>query len=272
MRRLVSDMLPFAAALVALVAARALPAEVQPLVLLVQPVPEETPAPDAYRALADFIETATASPCTLEMPPNFPAYWEAVRRNHYSLALDAPHFTDYRVQKFGFRTVAKTANTTSYSLVVRNADRLRDPGLLVGKRIASLGLLSVGTLRLNVLYPNAVRQPVLVDVPSTEEGVRRVRDENVDAAFLPTAAVSRFIPDGDIAVVLTTEPIPNLGLSASPRLAGNVVAQIRAAILKAHTSERGRAMLRALGIERFEAARPEDFANQSYVLRGYWGY
>lgn len=206
------------------------------------------------------------------MPPNFPAYWEAVRRGQYELAFDAPHFTDYRRLKLGFIVLAKTPDSASYSLVVRSAEGIVDPGQLVGKRVASLGLLSIGTLRLNVLFPNALRQPILVDAGTAEEALGSLRRRRVEAAFLPTTAVRRHIAAGGIAVLLTTEPVPPLGISASPRLPAALRKKIRDGLLQAHRLEAGQSMLRAIALERFHPAGAEDFANQSYVLRGYWGY
>lgn len=247
-------------------------AEDAPLVLLAQRLPPEEMPIASLQPLADYIGMLTGRQCVIEMPPNFPSYWEAVRGNRYDLAFDAPHFTDYRIQKFGFRALVKTPETASYSLIVRDDGRARDPARLVGKRVASLGLLSIGTPRLNVLFPNPIRQPVLHDVSSTAEGIRLLRARKVEAAFLPTAMIERDDTRPGIAVVLTTEPVPRLALSASPKVAPAMGAKIRDGLLRAQTTDAGREMLRAIGLDYFDATTNEEFANQSYVLRGYWGY
>ena len=259
-------------ALAFLAFASAIAAEDSPLVLLIQRLPREEMPNRSMQPLADYIGALTGRRCSIVMPPNFPAYWEAVRRNGYDLAFDAPHFTDYRVQKFGFTVLVKTPETASYSLLVREDAAARDPAWLVGRRIASLGLLSIGTLRLNALFPNPMRQPVMVDVHSTEEAAELLLAGNVEAAFLPTSLVGRRVGQTGIAVALTTEPIPRLALSASPRLAPPLTDKIHDGLLRAHTTEGGRKMLHAIGLDYLDAATPEDFANQSYVLRGYWGY
>lgn len=247
-------------------------AEESPLVLLVQRLPREEMPSASLQPLADYIAAIAGRPCVIDMPPNFPAYWEAVRHGHYDLALDAPYFTDYRIQKLGFTALIKTPETASYSLIMRDDARVRDPSSLVGKRVASLGLLSIGTLRLNALFPNPIRQPVLHDVHSTKEGIDLLRKRKVEAAFLPTSLIeSRFDRSG-IAVVLTTEPIPRLALSASPQLAPELADKIRDGLLRAHTTDAGRTMLHAIGLDYFDATTNDEFANQSYVLRGYWGY
>jgi ABC-type phosphate/phosphonate transport system substrate-binding protein len=242
------------------------------LTLLVQPLPREEMPAETFQPLADYLSTLTGRPCTIRTPPNFPAYWEAVRHNRYDLAFDAPPFTDYRIHKFGFTALAKTPDTASYSLVMREDARVRDPATLVGKRVATLGLASIGTLRLNALFPNPYRQPVVVEIPSSEEGLNLLLNGNVEAAFLPTTGIGRRLAPHGAVVVLTTEPIPRLVLSASPRLSRELTDKIRNNLLQANTTDAGRAMLRVIGIDFFDTATNEEFANQSYVLRGYWGY
>lgn len=267
-RRVRSALLTFA---LTLFAGNSAAAE-SPLVLLAQHLPrEEMPAP-SWQPLADYIAELTGRHCVIEMPPNFPSYWEALRHDRYDLALDAPHFTDYRAQKLGFTVLVKTAETASYSLIVRADARVRDPNELIGKRVASLGLLSIGTLRLNALFPNPIRQPVLHDVSGVAEGLHLLRAGKVQAAFLPTSLLGEKLAGRGIAVLLTTEPIPRLALSASPRLAPDLTARIRDGLLHARDHPAGRAMLAAIGLEYFDAATNADFANQSYVLKEYWGY
>src|SRR5690606_37926144 len=127
------------------------------------------------------------------------------------------------------------------------------------------GLLSIGTLRLNALFPDPLRQPVVVEAGSVAEVLRLLRARAVKAAFLPTAALTEYAIGRDLAIVLTTEPIPRLALSASPRLPAELRERIRTAMLAAHASEAGREMLRAIGLAGFATAAAGDLANQSYV-------
>lgn len=242
------------------------------LTLLVQPLPREEMPAETFQPLADYLSTLTGRSCTIRIPPNFPAYWEVVRHNRYDLAFDAPPFADYRIHKLGFIALVKTPDTASYSLVMREEARTQDPATLVGKRVATLGLASIGTLRLNALFPNPYRQPVVVEVPNSQEGLNLLLDRKVEAAFLPTTGIGRRLTPHGVVVILTTEPTPRLVLSASPRLSRDLTDKIRNNLLQANTTDAGRAMLRAIGIDFFDAATNEEFANQSYVLRGYWGY
>lgn len=247
-------------------------AEDDALVMLIQPLPREERIGVSFQPLARYIETLTGRRCTIQIPPNFPAYWDVLRRNNYDIALDGPHFTDYRAQKLGFHVLAKIPDTASYSLITRHGSRVLDPALLVGRRIASLGLLSMGATRLSAMFPNPVRQPVLLDVRTADEAIEMLLDKRVEAAFLPTAVVDAHLRHGGFAVILTTEPGARLMLSTSARVAPEMRDTIRDGLLHATETEAGRAMLEALELPRFEPATPESFANQRNVLKSYWGY
>lgn len=243
------------------------------LALLVQPdqTPDRTQA--LYRPLADFIGRIAGRPCRVVARPNYMAHWDTVRaRKEYDLALDAAHFTDYRVTKFGFKVLAKVTGTVSDSLVVTAPRRVLDPAELVGKTVAALGPPSLGAARLNVFFPNPIRQPLIVEVTSSEEGLELLLAGKVAAAVLPTPAVNRQLARGGIAVVATTEPVPNLALSASPRLDAALRDRLRSALLDAENNTDGKRMLIAIEVDRFEPAGESDYAGYERVLKQYWGY
>ena len=242
------------------------------MVLLIQPILSEERTRQVFQPLADYIGAVAGRPCRIQTLPNFLAYWDVVRRGNYDFALDAAHFTDYRVQKMGFTILAKIPDGVSYSVIVSDDQLVFDPQELAGKRVATLGPPSIGAARLNAMYPNPVRQPVSVEVGDSDAGVALLRQRKVDAAILPTPFVSQQMGQGGIAVVLTTEPIPHIALSAAPRVPKPIQEATRAALLKADRSDSGMKMLKAIGFERFDPATPDIYANQRNMLSIYWGY
>lgn len=246
----------------------------KPLVLLVQPILSAQQTVRAFTPLCHYLGALAGRSCRVHVMPNFIAYWDRVRRNTgYDLVIDAAHFTDYRAQKFGFDVLAKIPDTVSYSLIVQEDNLIFDPIELTGKRIATLGPPSIGAARLAGMFPNPVRQPIIIEVDSAEEGMRRLLAGRVDAAILPTPLVSRQMSaGGGVAVVMTTEPIPHIALSASPKLDARLRQQFRTALVTAEDNETGRAMLKEIGFPRFDPADPSLYTGQSNILREYWGY
>lgn len=247
-------------------------AEDPPLTLLLQPTIGDRRSEALYQPFVNYLQASTGRRYKVQAPANFMAHWETVRRNNYDVVLDAPHFTDYRVRKFDFHVLAKATNTESYSLIVREHERPRDPTALANRRIAALGLPSMGVARLYAMFPNPAKQPHVIEVTRPEEGVQLLLRKQVEAALLPTPFVSRRLNHGDIAVVLTTEPAPPFAVSVSPRVPAAVRDAIRANLLRAHEIDAGQQMLQRIGIDRFEPASADTFANQGNVLKGFWGY
>ena len=244
------------------------------LVLLIQPILSEEQTKKVFQHLVDYLEKASGKKCVIRTMPNFIAYWDTLRRaGSYDLVLDAAHFTDYRVQKQGFKILAKIPEAVSYSLIVPEGSLVLDPTELTGKKVASLGPPSIGAARLNAMFPNPVRQPVIIEVNSAEEGMDLVVNGRVHGAILPTPLVSRQMATrGGVAVVTTTEPIPHMALSAAPTVEETVRERIKAALLNAARTDEGKQMLKGIGFERFDPTGPDVYANQGSILKEYWGY
>jgi ABC-type phosphate/phosphonate transport system substrate-binding protein len=81
-----------------------------------------------------------------------------------------------------------------------------------------------------------------------------LRDGKVAAAILPTPLVREEIVRG----------APDVGPELRQRL--------RQALLDAHKSDAGRAMLARIGLERFDPANATVYSGQGRLLKEYWGY
>jgi ABC transporter, phosphonate, periplasmic substrate-binding protein len=250
------------------------PAAVTELVLGIAPLVGETATRQQFTPLCRVLAHAANLPCRIETRPNFFGYWETMRRGgDYNLFLDEAHFTDYRIQKMGYVVLAKIPGTITYSLVVPQSISINDPSRLVGRRIATLGIPSMGAALLNGLFPKPSKQPILVEVDTADEGFAMLRGDKVSAAILPTPLVRERIMQGaPLHVLLSTEPLPNMGLSAAPDIEPPLRETLRRALLDAQKSTEGRAMLRAIGIERFDPASATIYKGQARILQQYWGY
>ncbi len=251
-----------------------LKAEPGDIVFVIQPILSEEQTKRAFQPLADYLGKASGKRVVIRTLPNFLAYWEVVRQDSgFHLVLDAAHFTDYRVKKLGFKVLAKLPDTVSYSLIVGSDALVIDPVELVGKTVATTGAPSIGAARLNAMYPNPVRQPIIVDSGTAEEGVEMVVKNKVQAAIVPTPLVSqRMAQGGGISVVTTTEPLPHIAFSVSPKLDDATREKIRNALVNAAKTEDGRKMLKDVNFERFDPATEQVYTGQGSILKEYWGY
>jgi len=244
------------------------------LVLAVQPILDEAQTRQAFQPLCDYLAEQSGRKCTLFTTGHFYPYWETIRHGQkFNLVLDAAHFTDYRVQKMGYQVLAKIPDTVSYTLVTRSADLVVEPNELIGKRVATLGIPSIGAARLNAMFPNPSRQPTAIEVPDAEHGIKLLLSGKVHAAILPTPIISQQMAAGAaISVVMTTDAIPHIALSAAPSLDSGTRELLRKALTNAHNTEAGRSMLKKIGFERFDPASASLYAGQGRMLKEYWGY
>lgn len=249
-------------------------AEVNELVLGVAPLLDEAETRAQFQPLCNYLANITRLPCRVGTTPNFLSYWESIRQGKdYNLFLDEAHFTDYRAQKMNYTVLAKIPDTVSYSLIVPRTAKLSDPARLAGRRIATLGIPSMGAAQLNSLFPKATKQPIIVEVDNAADGFALLRAAKVAAAILPTPLVREEIVRGTpFRVLLSTVPLPHMAVSAAPGISPELRRSLRQALLNANQNDAGRAMLAHIGIERFDPANATVYKGQARILQEYWGY
>jgi ABC-type phosphate/phosphonate transport system substrate-binding protein len=131
----------------------------------------------------------------------------------------------------------------------------------------------MGAAQLNGLFTKPSKQPILVEVDNAAEGFALLRDGTVAAAILPTPLVREEIVRGaPFRVLLSTVPLPHMGLSSAPDISPELRQRLRQALLDAHKSDAGRAMLAHIGLERFDPANATVYSGQGRILKEYWGY
>ena len=249
-------------------------ADVSELVLGVAPLLSEAETRAQFQPLCDYLAAVTQLPCRVATRPNFLSYWETIRQGKdFNLVLDEAHFTDYRSQKMRYTVLAKIPDTVTYSLIVPNTTKIIDPARLAGRRIATLGIPSMGAAQLNGLFPKPSKQPIPVEVDNAAEGFALLRENKVAAAILPTPLVREEIVRGaPFRVLLSTVPLPHMAVSVAPEVGANLRQSLHRGLLNAHKSDNGRAMLAHLGIERFDPANATVYKGQARILQEYWGY
>lgn len=237
--------------------------------LVVQPVLSPEAARSAYQPLADYLSRATGAQVELVTAQNFLTFWQSMRKTgSYDLILDAAHFTAYRISKLGYTPLVKLPDVVSFTLVTAEDTLVFTPDELVSKRVATPASPSLGALRLSRLFPNPIRQPIVVEVDDSEAAVARVLSGDVVAAMIPTPIVANY----PLNTVLTTEQVPHMCLSAAPTVPETVRARIREALLAAGGTPAGREMLRKSGLPGFEPAERSQYAGYETLLEGTWGY
>lgn len=240
------------------------------LSLAIQPIVSKSQIIKVYQPLADYISQKTGHNVRINAHLNFLTYWSAMRRaNKMDLILDAAHFTDYRVMKKEYEILAKIPDTVSFSIVTHEDELIFDAEELILKKVATMVSPGVGGLRMSRIFNNPMRQPRIVYAKNSNDAVQRVVDKTVFAAIIPTSLVSSF---GGLNTVLTTETLPHMAFSASPRVPKEVKEAIKQVLIEAKNNPQGREMLEKVKISAFEATSAEVYKGHSALLKNVLGY
>ncbi len=239
--------------------------------LAIQPILPQQELKKNFQPLADYLSKATGHTITITTQRNFLFYWTKMRKKKkgFDLVLDAAHFTDYRVKHQGYTVLAKLPDTVSFSIVTGEDSFILDTEELIGLRIATMHSPSLGSLRLEALFPNPMRMPYYIWAANTTVAVENILSGKIDAAIIPTRLASTY---DNLNTVMTTEPVPHMGLSASPDVPAEVAEKIRLALLNASTTADGQKMLSLLNTDKFEAADSATYDGYSDLLKGVFGY
>lgn len=239
--------------------------------LAIQPILPQEKLKKNFQPLADYLSKETGHTITITTQRNFLFYWTKMRKGKkgFDLVLDAAHFTDYRIKTQGYTVLAKLPDTVSFSIVTSENNFILDEEELIGLRVATMPSPSLGSLRLEELFPNPMRIPIYVWEPNTTVAVKNILSGKVDAAIIPTRLASTY---DNLNIVLTTDPVPHMGLSASPDVPADVTEKIRQALLNADTTDNGKKMLAKLKLEKFEPANSETYDGYADLLKEVFGY
>lgn len=236
-------------------------------------VRSESHGPDsltAFSPLAEYLSEASGHRLILQVPDSALEHWQAMgKRDDYHLVLEEGHFTDYRVQSLDYRVLAKVAGVLGFSVVTGPATVFVEPDELFGEPVATPAPPSLAALRLAELFPDPIRAPLLVEVGSYDEGVRRVINGDVTAAIIPSSMVREH---PQLNVAMSTQQGPGLALSASPAVPAEAREVIRRAFLAARDIDAGRRALASAHMDGFEPASAALYEGYARLLRGTWGY
>lgn len=226
-------------------------------------------AVEKYKPVVDYFAQATGKRIKLKLNLNSFAHWEKMRRENYDLVIDNPAFTAFRAARMDYTVIGKLPDVLSFSLVTHADEMMFEPAELIGRSVASLPSPSISALRLEQLFSNPMRQPNFIQVDHYSDALQLIMKGRAVGAMVPTGLLGNY---ENMNPVYTSEQIPAPGISVSSKISLELRETIRQALLDAHKTEAGRAMLEALNVPQIEAATNETYAGIDGLLEGLYGY
>ncbi len=234
----------------------------------VQPVlsPEQTRK--SYEPLRQYLEEILEEPVKLVTQPDFLHY--GLRYDNlktYDFTLDAAHLAAARSGQRRGDMLAKVEGRVSYTLVTSSDSDVVEAKDLIGRRIATLSAPSMGAVALAQMFNNPVRQPKTVEVATSADALRWLREGLVDAAIVPTPLLGN---SDALIPVLQTELFPHMVFSASKKVPKRVQTVVRRALLSAKLTFKGKQMLSAIQFPGFERVDPQEYIPYASLVQRLW--
>lgn len=221
---------------------------------------------EVFGPLMDYLsEHVEGARFRLEASRNYAAYDHKLYAGKFDFSLPNPFQTINAIDK-GYRVFAKMGDDQNFRgiIIVRTDSGIRKPTDLVGKAVS----YPAPTALAATMMPQYFLQTHGVDVTreldnryvgSQESSVMNVFLGQTTAASTwppPWNALRKERPELEQAleVIWETEPLINNGLVVQSRVPAEVVDQVKRLLLELHTHERGRRMLNAMELSRFEDA------------------
>ncbi|MCL7744797.1 phosphate/phosphite/phosphonate ABC transporter substrate-binding protein [Guyparkeria hydrothermalis] len=249
----------------------AMPAQAStPLQMAIAPFLPEPELKEVYTPVAEYLSRRLGQPVELKLFPNYLSFWEATRGgSDFDVALDAAPVTDFRVQRQNWQVVARFDGEVTQSLVTRDDDLVLSPKELVNQRVAVQPSPSVGALVLYQLFPNPVQQPTLVFEQTNRDVATAVLEGKARAGVIPTPLVGGY---AGLYPVVTTEPLPFLGFSVSPKVNERTRKALKQALLSFPETEEGQRILEEQSLTDIVPASNRYYAGKAELLIGTYGY
>lgn len=228
-------------------------------------------AQEVYKPLLDYLEKATGEKFTLVASKNYHFYWSDLRANKkWSFVFDEAHFTDYRIKRFNYLPLVRTAENTSYVLLSNEEVPDNNPQGLVAKSITTMPAPSLAFSLLLEIFPNPMQQPDIRTNPTSwKDTVDIVFAGEADAAMVPNWLYMQY---PNLIPVATTREFPGAAISASPDVPAEVQQKVKDALLKLHEDQNLFDVITELGISQFVEADAAAYAGSESMLKNFFGY
>lgn len=235
--------------------------------------PTYTPerAREVYEPLISYLNRETGETFKLVVARNYAFYWNDIRnRKDLHFVFDEAHFTDYRIQRFGYEPIAKSSIASSYSLLSQEDVGEGNVQAFVARSLVTMPAPNLGFALLLEYFPNPMQQPDLRSLATSwRDTVEIVFAGEADATMVPTWLRDQY---PNLIPVVTTREFPGPCVSAAKDVPAELKAKVKAALLKLHEDQALYEVLNELGTPQFVEATAAEYQGSDSMLKNFYGY
>lgn len=239
--------------------------------LAVEPTHTPERAREVYQPLIEFLNASTGHNFKLVTARNYAFYWNDIRnRKDLHFVFDEAHFTDYRIQRFGYEPLVKSSVPSSYSLLTQDMVEEGEVDAFVARSLVTMPAPNLGFALLLEYFPNPMQQPDLRSMAASwRDSVEIVFAGEADAAMVPTWLAEQY---PNLMPVVKTREFPGAAVSASQDVPAEAKAAVRDALLKLHEDPNLYEVLNELGTPQFVETSVDEYRGSEAMLKNFYGY
>jgi ABC-type phosphate/phosphonate transport system substrate-binding protein len=237
--------------------------------------PRESPAEGQamYAPIARYLGKTIGRNVVYRHPGTWGAYRSEMLRGDYDIVFDGPHFIGYRAERLQHNALAKLPGRHEFAIVTRRGEKFTTAAQMGGRTFCAHAPPNLGTLLLMSQFDNPARQPAIMPTEGWDRIYAGVIAGRCAGAVLPTAILQTLDTRHELKIVFRSEPLPNQGFSAGPRLSPAEQAKLVAALLAPEAAAPLAKLRAAFKVnEQLVAADNREYAGLGRLLRNEFGY
>lgn len=220
-----------------------------------------------YQPVADFLSRIVGKKVVYQHSDNWLSYTSDMTKGKFDLVFDGPHFNGWRMEKQNHTPLVKLPEDFIFVVIVKTDNTaVQNMKKLAGQRICAHAPPNLGTLTMLKQFDNPSRQPLIIEVQGWDKSYNSLMAGKCVATVIPVKIKEKMDKSNLTRILYTSQALPNQAISAGPRIAPEIQAKLKQALL----SEEGKAatakLRSAYAGKDFVSATREEYAGLGIYL------
>ena len=220
-----------------------------------------------YQPVADFLSRIVGKKVVYQHSDNWLSYTSDMTKGKFDFVFDGPHFNGWRMEKQNHTPLVKLPEDFIFVVIVKTDNTaVQNMKKLAGQRICAHAPPNLGTLTMLKQFDNPSRQPLIIEVQGWDKSYNSLMAGKCVATVMPVKIKEKMDKSNLTRILYTSQALPNQAISAGPRIAPEIQAKLKQALL----SEEGKAatakLRSAYAGKDFVSATREEYAGLGIYL------
>jgi ABC-type phosphate/phosphonate transport system substrate-binding protein len=229
-----------------------------------------------YAPIAAYLSGVLDKKIVYKHPGNWLSYQNDMQKDKYDLVFDGPHFASWRIIKSNHIPLVKLPGKLAFNIMVAKKNKdIKSYKDLNGRTVCGLAPPNLATLTLYSLFPNPVRQPLVVAVKSFPKGYGKATKGTCVAAVMRDKMFNKLNKKKKAGrVIFHSKGVANQAFTAGPRFSPQQKNKLIAALLSKQAVGKMQAFHKRFNKKGkpILPASEKDFQGLALLLKDVWGF